>query len=233
MTTSSALPFAQQGGFSQVRAFAGDVLFTEVCPRHNCMLVKEGVVDLYLVREESAPSSKYTAAVGCLRHRAPSGVAGAQAQCRRAQLLRAVRDRRRYAVRRHHREPRNAPRACWTRCRSACPRPPSDRAAPSNPPARAVGLCRVAEPGGHGRSGPARRHQRRRRAARQPSAGSWPVPQGHCWRGHRCRTRRHRPGALLGIPPPRPPPARAPARPALIRYEDEKGQGRQVVFAPR
>jgi CRP-like cAMP-binding protein len=52
MTTSSALPFAQQGRFSQVRAFAGDVLFTEGMPAPHLYVVKEGVVDLYLVRED-------------------------------------------------------------------------------------------------------------------------------------------------------------------------------------
>ena len=52
MALASALPFAQQGHFSQVRAFAGDVLFTEGMPAPHLYVVKEGVVDLYLVRED-------------------------------------------------------------------------------------------------------------------------------------------------------------------------------------
>lgn len=50
MPSLSALPFAAQ--FSQVRAFAGDVLYTEGMPALHLYVVKEGEVDLYLVREE-------------------------------------------------------------------------------------------------------------------------------------------------------------------------------------
>lgn len=52
MTRLSALPFAAQGQFSQLRAFAGDVLYTEGMPALHLYVVKEGEVDLYLVREE-------------------------------------------------------------------------------------------------------------------------------------------------------------------------------------
>lgn len=52
MPSLSALPFAAQGAFSQVRAFAGDVLYTEGMPALHLYVVKEGEVDLYLVREE-------------------------------------------------------------------------------------------------------------------------------------------------------------------------------------
>lgn len=52
MPTPSALQFAEQGKFSQVRAFAGDVLYTEGMPAPHMYVVKEGEVDLYLVRDE-------------------------------------------------------------------------------------------------------------------------------------------------------------------------------------
>lgn len=52
MPRTSALPFAEQGPFSRVRAFAGDVLYTEGMPAPHLYVVKEGVVDLYLVRED-------------------------------------------------------------------------------------------------------------------------------------------------------------------------------------
>lgn len=52
MSTSSALLFAEAGSFSQVRAFAGDVLYTEGMPALHLYVVKEGEVDLYLVRDE-------------------------------------------------------------------------------------------------------------------------------------------------------------------------------------
>lgn len=52
MPTTSALQFAEQGKFSQVRAFAGDVLYTEGMPAPHMYVVKEGEVDLYLVRDE-------------------------------------------------------------------------------------------------------------------------------------------------------------------------------------
>lgn len=52
MPTLSALQFAQQGPFSQVRAFAGDVLFKEGMPAAHLYVIKEGEVDLYHVRDE-------------------------------------------------------------------------------------------------------------------------------------------------------------------------------------
>lgn len=52
MPTKSALPFAEHGKFSQVRAFAGDVLYTEGMPALHLYVVKEGEIDLYLVRDE-------------------------------------------------------------------------------------------------------------------------------------------------------------------------------------
>lgn len=52
MPRMSALQFAEQGGFSQVRAFAGDVLYREGMPAQHLYVVKEGEVDLYLLRDE-------------------------------------------------------------------------------------------------------------------------------------------------------------------------------------
>lgn len=50
----TALPLAVEpgDGFTQQRAFAGDILYTEGMPAHHLYVVKEGEVDLYLVREE-------------------------------------------------------------------------------------------------------------------------------------------------------------------------------------
>ena len=52
MPKLSALQVAEQGSFSQVRAFAGDVLYREGMPAPHLYVVKEGEVDLFLVRDE-------------------------------------------------------------------------------------------------------------------------------------------------------------------------------------
>lgn len=52
MHTSSLLRFAEKGNFSQMRAFAGDVLYTEGMPGTHMYVIKEGEVDIYMVREE-------------------------------------------------------------------------------------------------------------------------------------------------------------------------------------
>lgn len=52
MPKMSALQFAEQGHFSQVRAFAGDVLYTEGMPSPHLYVVKDGEVDLFVVRDE-------------------------------------------------------------------------------------------------------------------------------------------------------------------------------------
>lgn len=52
MPKKSALQFAADGKFSQVRAFAGDVLYTEGMPASRMYLVVDGEVDLYLLRDE-------------------------------------------------------------------------------------------------------------------------------------------------------------------------------------
>lgn len=52
MPHSPALAYAEAGGFSQMRAFAGDVLYTEGMPALHLYVVKEGEVDLFLMRDE-------------------------------------------------------------------------------------------------------------------------------------------------------------------------------------
>jgi len=52
MDHSPALAYAEAGGFSQMRAFAGDVLYTEGMPARQLYVVKEGEVDLFLMRDE-------------------------------------------------------------------------------------------------------------------------------------------------------------------------------------
>lgn len=52
MPRLSALQVAEQGSFSQVRAFAGDGLYREGMPAPHLYVVKEGEVDLFLVRDE-------------------------------------------------------------------------------------------------------------------------------------------------------------------------------------
>ena len=48
----SALQFAERGQYSQVRAFAGEVLYTEGMPAAHMYVIKDGEIDLYLVRDE-------------------------------------------------------------------------------------------------------------------------------------------------------------------------------------
>ena len=52
MPTESALQFTEEGQFSQVRAFAGEILYTEGMPAAHMYVIKDGEVDLYLVRDE-------------------------------------------------------------------------------------------------------------------------------------------------------------------------------------
>jgi hypothetical protein len=52
MPGESALQFAERTCCSQVRAFAGDVLYTVGMPATHFYVVKDGEVDLYLVRDE-------------------------------------------------------------------------------------------------------------------------------------------------------------------------------------
>jgi len=52
MPTQSILQFAERGQYSQVRAFAGEVLYTEGMPALHMYVVKDGEIDLYLVRDE-------------------------------------------------------------------------------------------------------------------------------------------------------------------------------------
>lgn len=52
MSRSTLLRFAEQGDFSQLRAFSGDLLYTEGMPATQMYVIKDGEVDLYLVRDE-------------------------------------------------------------------------------------------------------------------------------------------------------------------------------------
>lgn len=52
MQKMSALQFAERGRCSQIRAFSGDVLYTEGMSANHMYVVKEGEVDLYLIRDE-------------------------------------------------------------------------------------------------------------------------------------------------------------------------------------
>ncbi|MCO5978744.1 cyclic nucleotide-binding domain-containing protein [Ideonella oryzae] len=52
MPNTSALQFAEAGHHTQMRAFAGEVLYTEGMPADHLYVVKEGEVDLYLLRDE-------------------------------------------------------------------------------------------------------------------------------------------------------------------------------------
>lgn len=52
MSKESALQFAERGRFSQARAFAGEVLYTEGMPATHMYVIKDGEIDLYLVRDE-------------------------------------------------------------------------------------------------------------------------------------------------------------------------------------
>ncbi|MFO1341437.1 MAG: cyclic nucleotide-binding domain-containing protein [Burkholderiaceae bacterium] len=51
-SAQAAVAFAQAGDFSQMRAFAGDVLYTEGMPANQLYVILDGEVDLYLVRDE-------------------------------------------------------------------------------------------------------------------------------------------------------------------------------------
>lgn len=46
------MPIADSDGFTQQRAYAGDVLYTEGMACSHMYVIKEGVVDIYMVREE-------------------------------------------------------------------------------------------------------------------------------------------------------------------------------------
>lgn len=48
----AGLEFAREADLSQIRAFAGDVLYTEGMPAGHLYIVLDGEVDLYLVRDE-------------------------------------------------------------------------------------------------------------------------------------------------------------------------------------
>ena len=50
--STAPLPFDEKAPFTQQRAYAGDVLYTEGMPSHHMYVVKEGIVDIYMVREE-------------------------------------------------------------------------------------------------------------------------------------------------------------------------------------
>lgn len=50
--STAPMPFGSETAFTQQRAFAGDVLYTENMPAHHMYVVKEGVVDIYMIREE-------------------------------------------------------------------------------------------------------------------------------------------------------------------------------------
>lgn len=52
MSKELILQFAERGQYSQVRAFAGEVLYTEGMPALHMYVVKDGEVDLYLLRDE-------------------------------------------------------------------------------------------------------------------------------------------------------------------------------------
>lgn len=52
MPSLSLLQHVEQRRFSQIRAFAGEVLYTEGMPATHLYVIKEGQVDLFLVRDE-------------------------------------------------------------------------------------------------------------------------------------------------------------------------------------
>lgn len=47
-----SMPVGPDEGFTQQRFYSGDVLFTEGMPAHHLYVIKEGAVDIYMVREE-------------------------------------------------------------------------------------------------------------------------------------------------------------------------------------
>ncbi len=46
------MPVGPDEGFTQQRFYSGDVLYTEGMPAHHLYVIKEGAVDIYMVREE-------------------------------------------------------------------------------------------------------------------------------------------------------------------------------------
>lgn len=49
---AAPMPIDESDGFTQQRAYAGDVLYTEGMPCTHMYVVKEGVIDIYMMREE-------------------------------------------------------------------------------------------------------------------------------------------------------------------------------------
>jgi CRP-like cAMP-binding protein len=47
-----SMPVGPDEGFTQQRFYSGDVLYTEGMPAHHLYVIKEGAVDIYMVREE-------------------------------------------------------------------------------------------------------------------------------------------------------------------------------------
>jgi CRP-like cAMP-binding protein len=47
-----SMPVGPDEGFTQQRFYSGDVLYTEGMPAHHLYVIKEGSIDLYMVREE-------------------------------------------------------------------------------------------------------------------------------------------------------------------------------------
>ena len=50
--STAPMPFGADTVFTQQRVYAGDVLYTENMPAHHMYVVKEGIVDIYMIREE-------------------------------------------------------------------------------------------------------------------------------------------------------------------------------------
>jgi len=50
--STAPMPFGPDTVFTQQRVYAGDVLYTENMPAHHMYVVKEGIVDIYMIREE-------------------------------------------------------------------------------------------------------------------------------------------------------------------------------------
>lgn len=50
--STAPLPFDEKAPYTQQRFYAGDVIYTEGMPSHHMYVVKEGGVDIYMVREE-------------------------------------------------------------------------------------------------------------------------------------------------------------------------------------
>jgi CRP-like cAMP-binding protein len=47
-----SMPVGPDEGFTQQRFYSGDVLYTEGMPAHHLYVIKEGAIDIYMVREE-------------------------------------------------------------------------------------------------------------------------------------------------------------------------------------